>query len=623
MPESNINPSQNKSSSGPEFVTKTVEMPILDSPVRQQVSGPADLPAGGGGVKAFYKANKIYFWAIIAGMAIISVLAYFAFKKTPQAPLAEARVEIDVSVPKTVPSGGEAVYTIILKNNDSQKLVNLELEVAYAEGMSYVASGPSNFKPTNLSGVLFPVPDLLPGQNTPLFLKTRVNGNVNDQKTLNLKLHYKYANFNSEFVKQQAAAVTLIASDIAIELDGPTTASNQQLVVYKIKYQNNSENEIKNARVKISYPEGFIFAQATPSPDLGTDTWGLTSLSKGGSGNIEIQGSFSATSPGESKSATTEFLILGNDGQFFIQNSFSFTTTISSLPLIISQELSSSNSKAVINPGDNLSFNLRYQNNASIVAHSVNIVVSLDSKVVDLSSLSAQGGQISNNTITWNAASISQLESLAPNESGQLSFSLKINNPATRDSSKNLTLVSNLKIKSNEYDSFFPGNQLSLKLSSPAALATALSFVSGQLPPKVGRSSTYKVRFSLSNSGNDFGSANLTAFIPLGAGGFVPASVTTAESANAVFDASSGKLTWNVGSLAAYAGKFGESRVLEFQVTLNPAAAQANSSPVLLKSISFSANDLFTSQAVSLTASDLTTASIKGSDGSSFGTVQP
>lgn len=603
----------------PVFVKKVVEMPIMDSDLRKKIGGAG--PQSAGGFKGFYNANKIYFWAILAGIIIISVLSFFAFRRSAPSAPKQANVAINVQVPDTVPSGGQVVYTITIQNNDTQKLVGMQLEVAYPDGLSFVSSAPDAFRAQNLSGTLFPVPDLIPGQNTVLFLKTNVSGNVNDQKTLDLKLHYKYSNFNSEFVKDQPVTVRLVASDVTVELNGPTTTNNAQLVTYSVKYQNNSDSDIQNARVKMDYPDGFSFASATPPPDLGSDTWNVGTLAKGGSGDIEIQGTFNSANPGESRTAMAEFLVLGQDGQYFTQNSSSFTTGISSLPLVVTQALQSNNNNNVISPGDNLTFNVTYQNNASTAANGVNIEVDLNSKVVDLSSLRAQGAQINNSTIIWNASGVQQLATLLPNQSGQLSFSLKINNPATKDSSTNLTVVSNIQIKSNEYSTAFPGPQLSLKVSSPSAITSALSFVSGQLPPQVGLSTVYKVHLALSNSSNDYSSGLLTAFVPLGAGGVLTNSYTPAEAANVQYDPTTGKLTWNVGSLRANTGRFSQPRVLEFNVKLSPSASQVGQSPVLVNKINFTAKDIFTSQDVNITAPDIKTSDLPQGNGG-FGSGQ-
>jgi len=619
MPEEIPN-QQQKQDPGQGFVKKPVETPILDSAARAQISGNPSPLSAVGGFMGFYRANKYYFWAILAGVLIIAFLAYFAFRKPAPSQVKAANVGISVEVPETVASGGEAVYKITVQNNDNQKLTNVELELNYPDGASFESSSP---KPENLSGTLFNVPDLIPGQNAALFVKAKVTGNINDSKTLNLKLHYKYSNFNSEFIKEQSVAVRLVASDVSIELQGPANTNNAQAVLYEVKYQNNSDSDVKNARVKLNYPDGFVFSLATPPPDLGTDTWNVGTLAKGASATIEIQGTFSSVNPGESKTAVANFLILGTDGQFFVQNSSTFTTTISSLPLLVSQELSANGSNGIINPGDNLTFSLRYQNNASTAATAANIEVDLNSNVIDPASITAEGGQINNNTISWNASGVPQLASLLPNQSGQLSFSLRVNNPATKDSGKNLTLVSNVKIKANEYDSAFPGNVLNLKVSSPSSISSSLAYISGQLPPQSGKSTTYKVTLSLTNSSNDFSNGTLTAFIPLSSGGFVSGSAGS-ENKNLQFDPATGKLTWNVGSLPANTGRFSPPRVLTFQIVLNANSSQVGQSPTLVKNIQFAAKDLFTLQDLSVNTDDILTSSLSGSNfGFGSGTVQP
>ncbi len=605
-------PSQN-----PQFIKKTVETPILDSDVRGQIMVSDGESSEGGGFKAFYRANKWYFFAILVGVVIIGVLAYFAFRKSPAVAPKEANVNISVDVPQTVASGGEAVYTITVQNNDSQKLTNMTLELTYPDGETYENSSP---QAQNISGSMFTVPDLISGQNAVVIVKTKVTGNVNDQKTLDIKLHYQYPNFSLQFVKDQTSTITLLASNVMIELDGPATTNNAQLVLYTIKYQNNSGADMQNTRIKMVYPDGFSFASATPPPDSGTDTWDIGTLANSGQGNIQIQGTFNSSNPGESKTAQAEFLVLGSDGQYSVQNTSSFVTAISSLPLLVTQSLEQANSNNVINPGDTLNFTVHYQNNASTVATGVNVQVTLNSKAVDLSSIRTQGGQVNNNTILWNASGVPQLQSLSPSQSGDLSFSVKINNPAVKDSSKNLTLVSSIQIQSNEYSSAFPGGQLNLKISSPSKISTVLSFVSGQLPPEVGKTTVYKVHFALSNSSNDFSNGVLTAFIP---SGFIAGSVTGAELANAQFDPSTNKLTWNVGSLPANTGRFSQPRVLEFQITLSPSSSQVNQSPTLVNTINFTANDLFTSQAVNISADDITTSDVAGTNGFGNGQVIP
>lgn len=600
-----------------DFVRKTVGQ-SAEAPIMPQLATEIKKPQSGG-LKGFYYENRFYVWAILAGIVIIAVLAFFAFRKTAAPAPKEANVSISVDVPQTAPAGGQTVYKITVANNDTQTLTGLSLELGYDGGMSFLTSSPN---PQNLSGTQFNVPNLTPGQNAAISVKVQLSGSVNDSKTLSIKLHYQYQNFNAQFTKDQVASVRLTASDVSLDLTGPSTANNGEIAIYTLHYQNNAQNAIAAARVKLNYPDGFNFASADPAPDSGTNTWDINNLAAGGSGTISIQGSFASANPGENKTITADLLAQGQDGQYYVQSSSApFVTSIGSTPLMVSQQLQNASSNGVVNPGDTLNFSIKYQNNSSVVATGVNVLVTLDSKALDLSSIQAEGAQVSNNTILWNAASAAALGSLNPNDTGQLSFSVNVKNPATKDSSKNLTVVSSVKIKSNEYQNYFPGSPVSLKIAGPMKLTTALAYQSGPLPPQVGKPTLYAVTLSLTNTTDDFTGGTLTAFIPLGAGGFVSGSTNSAEAGNAQFDPTTGKLTWQVGPLPAHTGQFSAARTLQFGLKLIPSASQAGDTPTLVKTIQFSASDSFTSQTVNASADNITTGSVPEDFGQN-GTVQ-
>ncbi len=601
------------------FTTKSVEQPILAAETREKISLQGGSSSQGGGLGGFYRANKIYFWAILAGAVVIILLMSLALRKKPPQQSAEAKIDISIDAPTSVASGSDEVYKITVSSQDSQKLSGMELELVYPDGVAYQSSSPGS---VNLSGTTFTIPDLVSGQNAVVIVKTRITGNAGDTKDLSAKLHYQFAGLSSQFLKEQHFSVQIVASNVSVDLSGPSNANNGQAVVYTVTYSNNSDGDIQNSRIAIIYPQGFSFSQSEPQPDLGNNTWDVGTLAKGAGGTISVKGTFSSVHPGESVQALAQFLIKASNGTYYTQSSSQpLITMIADQPLLVTQVVNAP-SNNVIEPGANLNYTIKYQNNAVVAANGVNIAVSLDSSSLDLSTIQAQGAIVSNNSIIWNASAVAQLAVLAPSETGSLQFSVRVKNPATKDSSTNLTVVSHVKIKSDEYTSFFPGGDITLKIASPSTISTGLSFVSGSLPPKVGTNTTYKVSFTLRNATNDFSSGVVTAFLPLGAGGFDQSSVTPGEQNKVIFDQSAGKLTWNVGQLPAHTGQFSQARTLEFNINLNPAPAQANQSPVLIKNITFSATDSFTQQPVHNTANDITTSSIQG-NGYGNGQVQP
>ncbi len=569
---------------------------------------------------AFLRANRLYLGFIFFGLLIIAVLAFLAFRKAPAVPVKEANVNLEIFSPEVLPSGNDLIYRVVAKNDDKVNLTNLELEITYPEGVAFADSSP---KPANLTGNIFNLPDLKPGQNLTVIIKTQAIGDINAEKVMQARLHYKYENFNSSFSKSATSATRLTAAQINLEIDGPKDANTAQLVTYTVKYKNQAETPIKNARLKLHYPMGFNYASSQPSASLSGNIWNLGDVLGFSEGQITFQGTFNLSQPGETKTFEAEFLSLSDSGEFFRQNVVSMETYLISQPLLLTLENLNQEDAGIISPGDNLNFNLKYQNNGQVPASGVNIVVSLDSKVIDLNSLKASGGLVSGSTITWNAAGVPTLESLNPGEQGSVNFSVNVKNPAVKDNSKNLTLKLTSKIKANEYSTYLPGETKEFKLTSPAYLAVNLKYLSGSLPPQVGTQTKYKVSLNVFNSSNDFKEAELSLFLPGVSGGFNLNSLSASEKNNVQFDPATGKLLWKLGVLPAYSGKFLPVKNLEFEIVVNPAPADAGSYLTLVRSIKLFAKDEFTLQAISLKTEDLTSASLSGQTGYESGLVVP
>jgi uncharacterized repeat protein (TIGR01451 family) len=414
--------------------------------------------------------------------------------------------------------------------------------------------------------------------------------------------------------KQQ---LRLVAADIVLELNGPSQTTNTEVVSYDVTYRNSSSKPVTGARVQVQYPERFVFADSSPKPNLGQNVWNIGTLQPGDSGRITVQGSFASANPGEQQTLGASFLVLDDQGAFFTQAATTAITAITATPLLVSQTVSGNgNNGTLVDPGSQLSYTINFQNNAAVVATGVTIVATVDPKFVDLSSLRAESGNVQDNTITWTAAGLASLERLNPNEKGSTRFSVTVNKTLFGGGAKNVTVVSGVKIKANEYP-FFNGNEIKLKATSPSSLTKAVTFSSGQLPLKVGLPTELQVSLSLKNQTNDFKNSVLTGFVPSGVT-LDTSSLTPREKSLVVFDASTGKLTWNVGQLAANGDSV--SRSLSFKVRFTPTQTQQGQAITLLKTIAFSAQDSFTDQAVNLTTEPIQSSDID--NGSNVGRVQ-
>jgi len=286
-------------------------------------------------------------------------------------------------------------------------------------------------------------------------------------------------------------------------------------------------------------------------------------------------------------------------------------TAIDAQPLSVEQRVVSEAPNGVVKPGETVLYELEYKNNTQTVATGLNVVVNLDSKAIEPNSIKANSGQVQDTTITWNGAGVPELETLKPGQSGKMQFSVQLKNPAVKDSSKNIVITTKAKIKSNENPTFLNGNDVTLKISSPSQIEPALVSVSGPTPLKVGETTTLQMAIALRNASNDYREAVLVGYIPLGVT-FDKTSVSASEAAAVKYDAATGKLTWTVGQLSAHSGSVNPLRTLKFNVKATPSGNQVGLPITIFKTVSMTAKDTFTEQAVSISTQEITSDKLPG-----------
>lgn len=589
------------------FEQKPVGATSLDAQTRSRLASepvpPPTTPMGVAAInlsESFWGRNKWFVLVSIVAVMIIGVLAYAAFHQPTTS--AEAKVALEITTPGEVQSGSEGVVKTVVTNADSKTLEGLELELVYPSGVVYVSSNPSA---QNLSGSIFSLPNLSPGQNVAVLTRLRYEGGVGENRQVVAKLKYKLSGLSAEFAKQSQASTKLVAAGVTLDIQGPPSATNSELVAYTLRYTNQSQQNLDRVRVKVVLPPGFQFASSQPAPSQGKDTWDILGLQVNQSGQITISGAYQSATPGQAALVSAELLVSDTNGGYFTQAQASFTTQIAETPLLVTQTWSGkTGGNLVTNQGEGLQYRIEFKNNAPVAARGVRIVFSVESLTTDLSTLSAEGAAINGNTVTWTGASSPALEVLNPNESGAVSVSVRIKDPPIKDRSTNPVVVTSVKIISNEYDAYFPGNKIEIKLNTQTGLQGFASFTSGPKPPKVGQKSTYTITLSLRNTFNEVTNASFTALIP-NTNGFDMGSVTKAEADKVTYDPSTGRLNWNVGTVQAHTGVFSPVRSLQFQVSAIPSSAQIGRSIPLLKSASFTAIDSFTQNPINLSVGDM------------------
>ena len=151
-------------------------------------------------------------------------------------------------------------------------------------------------------------------------------------------------------------------------------------------------------------------------------------------------------------------------------------------------------------------------------------------------------------------------------------------------------------------------NQFTVKVNSKLALNMKgyyndrLLPNSGPLPPRVGQKTTYTIYWQILNSSNDLSNVKVEAYLPSYVrweGNIFP------KDENIKYDASSGKVIWQIGKLASGAGFLSPVRQAAFQVGFTPSLGQVGNLAVIMQAPKAAGDDNFTGAQLTVSDSEL------------------
>ncbi|MDO9231041.1 MAG: hypothetical protein Q7U36_00985 [bacterium] len=546
-------------------------------------------------------------------MGIIIAIAIFALIR--QMLFQSGNSTVEISGPTQVNSGKLLTYEINYKNNNRLNIKNAVLRVSY----------PENFKPENNPD--FKIESLTSGSFDIGTIKGKtqgkivLNGKAYSPKGaliyLKAALSYNPAGYSSQFQANQQLGINVNSAPITLELLAPQNVSSGDAIDYQINYRNDGGETMNNLVVKIEYPDQFTFSSSSPKTSRENNVWDIGSLSAGQSGKIVVSGKLEGERDNIKKVKAS--IGVSQQNEFVAYNSESTDTKMVFSPLLIAQAVNGKENINV-NAGDTLGFEIVYKNNGSLGLRDVIITEKIDSSVLDYSSLKLKNGSfdVDSKTITWKASDIKELASLGANQSGKISFSIKITDtlPIGEEKDKNFVISSVAKIDSPDVptpismNKIISSNTINMKVNSRVAVDVKGYYTDqsiqnfGPIPPKVGQETTYTIHWKVFNISNDVSGAKVFAVLPTNAqmtGKIFP------EDANLEYNSRTNEMVWTIGNMKSGTGLLFPSPEVAFQVKIKPSPDQVGRDVGILGKTTISAKDLFTEDNLVGTAGEKTT----------------
>lgn len=540
-----------------------------------------------------------------AGYAIY----YFLSPKAPN-------VSLEFTRPGDVFIGKPFALAVSYSNSSDQVLKNAKFSVVLPPEVAFLGKSPDQrvFEE--------PIGDVGPGSVTPNTINLVALSGAQSFKQVTAKLRYNLPNSpDVQFESNKTFDLGLGLPAVSLTISVPQNAQSGENFDTQVKLQNNTGEDVKNVKLKLSYPPTFNFVKADKDGGVDHQEWAFPSLAKGETDNLTINGSLLGADLARYQFAG----ILSSDymGQTYTIDNQSADIAISPSPLSLTLRINDSDPNSYsARAGDDVNYQIYYKNNSSIPLSNLKLTAALVGEMYDFSTLSANAIFNSiTNVLTWNQQNVSDLAVLNPGEERSIGFRIKLDKsfPIARLGDKNFSLKINLSLESPTVP---PGvaaqktinvlgaetkitGQVDVRSTGYFYDAAAGILNKGPYPPKANQKTQYTVHWKVINYSTDLTGVKISASVTPGVNftGQIKSNADTAP----VFDQTTGQITWNIPNIPATKGILSPAIEATFQIEYTPSNLQIGQEVTLLGETRLEAQDGFTGRQLVSLADSVTT----------------
>ena len=543
--------------------------------------------------------TKLQLIAIALGVLILGGLGIWFFGR---AQFSESKIEFVLSGPSDVAAGDIVQYSVKYKNPNKVGLKNARLVFHYPPEAIALHDG-ARAEVSQESMDLKTIGAHSEGEQ---HFEALIVGHQGNVKLARAVLDFMPENLTTQLQKSTELGTTITSMPVALNVVVPPTLIAGQTVSYIIDYRNQTPDQLRNLTLRAQFPEGFKPTQAKTN-------WQLPVLSAGDGGRITITGTIQGREK-ETKtlSVSLQKEIVTSTGRFVADFEKAEGSSVIATPLLSLALSLNSTTDYTAHIGDSLTYRLVVTNNTDVDLSSFALTAQLDGTMFDLTTVQSAGSfDGRTRTLLWNSAVVSELGFLRAHQSATIPFQVALKESFAGGAlgTQNSFIKVSGNVETFNVPEAFPVESLSASDELVTKISTAPAFVQKLVdggPPKVDQTSTYTVRWMISNPANAMAPAKVTGVLLPGVswGGLLRTAGTQIQPS---YNPSTSTITWDLGSVPAGVGVTTPAYELFFHIAITPSVNQVGQSPELLTGAKFEGTDVLTKEKIILNVPVLTT----------------
>lgn len=560
--------------------------------------------------------TKLLIASILFCIIAVSVGAYIFFNGSNL--ISANNIDVAINGPVSIPGGTPISFDIAITNNNSINLENVSMMVDFPPGANSPASPatPLNTYRESLGGIAT-------GATVRRSIQAVIFGEQNTQKTITIDVTYNVKGSTSTFTKEKTYDILINSSPVNLSVSSFKEITAGQEFTLTVDVKSNSANALKNVLVKAAYPPGFSFTSSSPAPLSDKASWRLGDLPAGGERSISIKGKLQ----GENEDSRVFRFSVGSQspqnanaiGTEYMQASQEISLKKSFMTVNLTVNGNQSSSDTAVSFNQPVTVEISWYNNLVTAITNAEIKVKLSGSAYDRAFVQPRDGYFRSSTdeIIWNAQTLGKLLSVPSGDGGTVSFNITPRDLGTSNRPLvNPTLNFSVSVSGKRAQETGVPEELSSIVTKSARVSTSANLsgrvvryagpfaVSGPIPPKADKETTYTVVWNIDSTVNAINNAEVSASLPVNVKWL---GKTDPEGADISYDTKTGSILWRAGEVSANTASSGGRKTVSFQVSLEPSINQVGSVPVLVNEAVLLATDEYTGTKIRSSQGSLTT----------------
>jgi uncharacterized repeat protein (TIGR01451 family) len=624
---------------------KVITKPAFDTKIEPTVNGNSSFyknlikPNSTLGKISNFLARK---WLFVLILIIILALAlagvWLVVQLTQKKPGPFQQVKAELLAPSSSPSGSPSLWRLEIINQENVDLLNVVVRLEFdSKFRFYKAITP---QPSDPRGNLFTFTRIdaanKPGGLSKVVIEFEgvLTGLVDEETFMSGLLIYtpepllNYPDNREQIlIERQKTVITRPLVTATINPDNLEVEVDTEATI-KVVFENLSNRELNNLRLKMTYPERQFFEYvgselilsnlSTPrlNPSDGDNIWDIQTLPAAAQQELYIRGKIKGSENTEHR-FTLEIQMRRTDNSY--QNILTTTRDIKVVarPLVLQTYILGKQNNPTFRPGEALTFQINYKNQSKTNLNNVEIIASINDPagVLDFSTIKFQNnivGYENNKSIIWNPKSASFLTVMPPGLEGTLGFTINVKqykdmvNPAFGQGS--YILIPKVEAKADGMKPIVVQGQV-YRAQSFVNFTRQISF---QSHPTDAEKRIYRVRWEITTGQNAIKDVKITTSSPLPGNPWRASSITPPDLAQALqYNSTNGQIILTINRLEPLLGSPNKpSWYVEFELEVGKQLGKFEGI-LLMRATTFEAVDEVTGQSYTITLSPVETSQVR------------